>query len=87
MLRTLLRRFKKEKIEELPEDRKRFIRVYKMYIEKLTAIFYPIHLEWYEYVFLFICGLGLGLGLGFLYGSILKSVIKKIVVKLIVVIP
>lgn len=60
----ILSKKKKKKREPLPEDREMFIRVYKMFLETLISIYYPIRLEWYELLSMVVLGILFGLGIG-----------------------
>lgn len=52
-----------------------FTRTYKVFLDNLIQIFYPIKLEWYEILSMIILGVLMGLGLGVLIGYIVKHVV------------
>ncbi|MEM4958830.1 MAG: hypothetical protein QXX12_03030 [Nanopusillaceae archaeon] len=57
--------FKKiKKKDQLSEDRELFIKVYKMFLETLISIFYPVRLEWYEFLAMVVLGVLFGIGIG-----------------------
>ncbi|MEM4620865.1 MAG: hypothetical protein QW607_11715 [Desulfurococcaceae archaeon] len=62
---------KKKERKQLPEERENFIKVYKMFLENLVSIFYPIKLEWYEMITMIILGVLFGLGIGWLIKHLL----------------
>jgi len=67
-------KLKREK-RDLSEERKNFIRVYKKFLETFSAIFYPVKLEWYEYIILLVAGILCGLAFGYVFGLIMKGVL------------
>lgn len=57
--------FNKKKDQSVEEqERELFIKVYKMFLETLISIFYPVKLEWYEFLAIVILGILFGLGIG-----------------------
>ncbi|MEM1768477.1 MAG: hypothetical protein QXH77_03870 [Desulfurococcaceae archaeon] len=67
-------KLKREK-RKLSEERENFIRVYKKFLETLSTIFYPLKLEWYEYIILLVAGILTGIGFGYMLGLIFKGVL------------
>lgn len=71
-----LRKKRGRKREPLPEERERFIRIYKKFLDTFITIFYPIRLEWWELLIISIFGMSFGLGISYVFGLLIKKFLR-----------